>query len=72
MLAFERVRRREISLAELVADLTVDDLRDLTNEMVDTMLALLAGGVDADVPFEPEEPDAHDAAAADEGEVALP
>ncbi|MCA9990169.1 MAG: DinB family protein [Ardenticatenaceae bacterium] len=72
MLAFERVRRREISLAELVADLTVDDLRDLTNEMVDTMLALLAGCVDADVTFEPEDPDAHDGAAADEGEVALP
>jgi len=40
-LNFQAVRDEEITFAELVADLTLDDLRNLTNEMVDTMSLML-------------------------------
>jgi hypothetical protein len=60
MLNFQAVRDKKITLAELVADLTRDDLRDLTDEMVDTMLSLIATCVDVDVTFEPIDPEAHD------------
>ncbi|UCC64719.1 MAG: DinB family protein [Anaerolineae bacterium] len=60
MLDFQAVRDEKIAFAELVADLTIDDLRDLTDEMVDTMLDLIAGCADADVVFRPADPDAYD------------
>jgi hypothetical protein len=71
MLAFKRVREERISYAERVADLTRDDLRDLTNEMIDTVLELIADCVDADVTFPPEDPDANDPYAATPEEVDL-
>ena len=60
MLDFEAVRNEKITYTELVADLTRDDLLDLTNEMVDTILNLIADCVDADVTFTPLDPDAND------------
>ena len=60
MLNFEAVRNSEITFAELVAGLTRDDLLTLTNEMVDTMLGLIADCVDVDVTFVPMDPDADD------------
>jgi hypothetical protein len=69
MLNFQAVRDEEITFAELVADLTRDDLRDLTNEMVDMVLGLIAACVDADVIFEPLDPEAHDPYAATPEEV---
>lgn len=60
MLNFEAVYEEKITLAELVADLTRDDLNDLTNEMVNTMLALIADCLNTDVTFAPVDPDAHD------------
>ena len=71
MLSFQAVRDKEITFAELVTDLTRDDLRDLTNEMIDTMLGLIADCVDADVIFEPVDPQAHDPYAATPEEVNL-
>jgi hypothetical protein len=71
MLNFQAVRNEEITLAELVADLTRDDLGDLTNEMVDTMLGLIAACVDADVTFEPVDLEAHDPFAEKPEEVSL-
>ena len=71
MLSFQAVRDKEITFAELVTDLTRDDLRDLTNEMIDTMLGLIADCVDADVIFEPVDPEAHDQYAATPEEVNL-
>jgi hypothetical protein len=71
MLNFQTVRNGEITFAELVADLTLDDLRDLTNEMVATMQSLIADCVDADVIFEPVDPEAHDPFAATPEEVKL-
>ena len=71
MLDFKAVRDKKTTLAELVAGLTIDDLRALTNEMVDTMQGLIAGCVDADATFDPVDPAAHDRFAATEEEVKL-
>jgi hypothetical protein len=71
MLNFKAVRDKEITFAELVAGLTRDDLRDLTNEMADVILDLIADCVDADVVFEPEDPDADDPYAANPEDVTL-
>ncbi|MCA9919564.1 MAG: DinB family protein [Anaerolineales bacterium] len=65
MLDLTRVRSKEMTFAELVADLTVRDLRDLTNEMIDFQLDLLAECTDADVVFVPQDPEANDPYAAD-------
>jgi len=71
MLNFQAVRDKEVTLAKLVADLTLDDLCHLTNEMVDTLLSLIADCVDADVIFEPVDPEAHDPFAETPDEVNL-
>lgn len=72
MLDFTPVRERTMTIADLCANLTVADLRMLTNEMVDTMLALIAGCTDADVVFQPVDPAADDpfAASAEEASIA--
>lgn len=72
MLDFTPVREKMLTMAELCAELTIADLRALTNEMVDTMLALIAGCTDADVVFQPIDPTADDpfAASVDEASVA--
>ena len=71
MLNFKVVRDKEMTFHELIADLTRDDLRDLTNEMIDTILDLIADCTDADVAFEPQDPDAHDPFAAIPEDVEL-
>lgn len=72
MLNFASVRSKEITLAGLAADLTPDRLRDETNEMVSTVLELIAGCVDADVTFEPVDPAADDPYAQTPEEVKMP
>ncbi len=71
MLDFARVRAKEITLQEVCAGLTCEDLHRITNEMIDIELGLIAGCVDADVTFPPEDPLAHDAVAATPEEVTL-
>jgi hypothetical protein len=71
MLDFEAVRNYAITFAELVAGLTRGDLGDLTEEMVDAMLGLITGCVDADVTFVPVDPDADDPFATTEEEIHL-
>ncbi len=71
MLDFEAVREKRMTLTDLCAGLTVDDLRALTNEMVDTMQALIAQCHDADVIFQPSDPAADDPYASDTGDVDL-
>jgi hypothetical protein len=66
MLDYQAVVDRNMKFRELIAGLTVADLAAETNEMVDAMLALIAPCTDAGVVFVPVDPDAHDAAAADE------
>ncbi len=71
MLDFTPLRERRMTLGELVDGLTVDDLRDLTNEMIDYQLALIADCEDADVTFVPEDPTAEDKFAATEAETTI-
>ncbi|MFO7633747.1 MAG: DinB family protein [Caldilinea sp.] len=72
MLDFESVREKRISLAELCTGQTVDDLRVLTNEMIDAIQTLIAGCNDEDVVFQPVDPKADDpfSASAEETSVA--
>jgi hypothetical protein len=72
MLNFQAFHDQEISLAELVSGLTRDDLRMLTNEVIDTILALIAGSADVDVTFEPMDPQAYDPYAATPEELHMP
>ncbi len=72
MLDFTPLRNREVRIDEFTAGLTIDDLRLLTNEMVDTMLALIADANDADVLFVPEDPQADDPYTDSASEVNLP
>jgi hypothetical protein len=65
MIDFSPVRSKQATVNELAEGLTPDDLRRLTNEMVDKMLALIADCVDADVTFLPDDPEAFDSYAED-------
>jgi hypothetical protein len=72
MLDFTPVREKKMTLSGLTADLTRDDLHNLTNEMIDTILAIIAGCTDATVVFEPEDPYANDDYAVTAEEVHMP
>ncbi len=66
------VFRGETSLAEVTAGLGRDDLRAMTNEMIDLQAAALEGITDADVTFVPVDPAAkEDDAASSATEVEL-
>lgn len=65
MLDFRAVKEKQITFEELIADLTKADIARLTNEMVDTMLGLIAECQDEDVTFVPIDPHAEDTFAAD-------
>ncbi len=71
VLDFQAVRDSRITFAQLVADLTRDDLRRLTSEMVETMLGLISDCCDADTVFVPADPAAHDPFAGTPEEVHL-
>lgn len=60
MLDFEAVNQNSLTFSQLVEGLDVADLHRLTDEMVDAMLGIIAGAVDADVPFVPQDPAAND------------
>lgn len=71
-LDFTKVNNREISYSKLVDTLNFSDLRQLTNGMIDTILDLIAECEDADVVFEPDDPDANDTFASNDGELNIP
>lgn len=71
MLNFSLVRLRKMTLGELVDGLTVEDLKDLTNEMIDEQLRLIEGCDDSDVVFVPVDEKAVDRYAADAAETHL-
>lgn len=71
MLDFSKYKNKEQTLMELTAGLTVSDLLDLTNEMIDRQLELIQSATDADVVFVPDDPDANDTYAASEDIVDL-
>jgi hypothetical protein len=72
MLDFAPVRSRKMTISQLTADLSHDDLRRLTDEMIDQMLSLIADCTDDDVVFQPVDPEAHDSFAVDEAAVDMP
>ena len=71
-LDFTPVREKRLTLAELTADLTPADLRDLTNSMIDAMLAAIADCRDELVTYVPHDPHAHDPNASDPNHVYKP
>ncbi len=71
MLDFSAVRNKEMTFIQLTANLTVADLRRLTNEMVDEQLRLISECTDADVVFVPVDSEAHDPYAEDESDLNL-
>ena len=72
MLDFTPVRKREMTMMQITAGLTPADLHRLTDEMVDTMINLIADATDADVVFVPVDPEAKDDAAATAEELNMP
>ena len=71
MLDFRSLHLKKISLKDLCVGLTVQDLRCLTDEMVDAMLALISDAVDADVTFQPVDPEAYDEYASSTQDISL-
>ena len=53
-------------------DLPVEELKSLTNQMVDFQLSLIEGSTDEDVTREPEDPEANDPAAVTADETYMP
>jgi len=60
LLDFTIVKNGTKTFSEMARDLTVTDLRKLTNEMIDTMLSIVADATDEDVVFVPQDPNADD------------
>jgi hypothetical protein len=60
MLNFTPVRDKTLSIVDLSRDLTKTDLYNLTDEMIDTILAIIADAQDEDVDFVPQDPEAND------------
>ncbi len=71
MLDFFISQYKQTDMGELSKAFTVDGLRQLTEEMIQRQLALIAPCQDEDVVFVPEDPEAHDAYATDASEEAL-
>lgn len=63
------VFRKETTLKALCSNMTIDDLRTQTNQMIDAYLEIIADCADADVVFEPEDPAAQDDAATSDDET---
>jgi len=60
LLDFTLVKNKTVSFSDMARDLTKTDLRNLTNEMIDTMLSIIADATDEDVVFVPQDPNADD------------
>jgi hypothetical protein len=71
MFDITRLREGDGSLADKTSRLALNDLRDLTNVMIDRQLKLIADATDADVVFIPSDPGANDTYAASEEDTAL-
>lgn len=71
MLDFTQVRSREQTMQQLADTLTIDDLRRLTNETIDTMLGYIADSTDEDVQAPVPDPEANDTFASNPDEVGI-
>jgi hypothetical protein len=71
MLDFGPVHRREKTSQDLAADLSREELAELTREMCDLQLEAIRDAVDEDVDFVPEDAEANDTFAAKPEDVGL-
>jgi hypothetical protein len=69
MLDFSTIRQGTQSIVEMSEGLGASELLLQTDEMIDTMLALIAECTDSDVVFVPDDPEAYDSAAATAEEI---
>jgi DinB family protein len=60
LLDFTHVKNRTMTFSDMARELTPADLRNLTNEMIDTMLSIVVDATDEDVVFVPQDPNADD------------
>jgi hypothetical protein len=60
LLDFTLVKNKTLTFSDMARDLTKTDLRNLTDEMIDTMLSIVADATDEDVVFVPQDPNADD------------
>jgi len=72
MLDFQGIRNRQTTFKKLTEGLGIEDLRYLTDEMIDIELGLIADCIDADVICEPLDPEADDPYAQTPEEVNMP
>lgn len=68
---FTPVRNKEMTVGELGNTFSKDDLRAMTNQMIDKMQSLIADCTDEDVVFVPADPEANDTFAEDEADADL-
>lgn len=59
-LDFSAIRNGDVKLSDFAQHVTVADLRDMTNESINTILAIIADLDDADITFDPIDPLADD------------
>src|ERR1700676_6900 len=71
MLDFSLVHRGEKTSQQLAAELTPEDLANLTREMCDLQLEAIRDADDADVDFVPDDPEANDTFAAKPEDVGI-
>jgi hypothetical protein len=71
MLDFGPVHRGEKTSQQLAAELTPEDLANLTREMCDLQLEAIRDAVDDDVDFVPDDPEANDTFAAKPEDVGI-
>lgn len=65
------IRHGEKKVADVATSFDRGDLERLTNDIIDQQLAMVAKSTDADVTFEPQDPEADDQAGADD-EASMP
>ncbi len=72
MLDYESINPGDGGLRNTTSVLTIEDLKNYSNEMIDCVLELISNCDDADVVFIPEDPQAHDPVAATSEESNMP
>jgi hypothetical protein len=72
MIDFTPLREKKVTIAELAAEFTKDDLAKFTHESSDNILAMISTCQDPDVIFEPQDPEANDPYAEDPADVNMP
>ncbi|MCJ7622819.1 MAG: DinB family protein, partial [Anaerolineaceae bacterium] len=69
MIDFTPLRDKKVTIADLAAELTKDDLVKFTHELNDKILDMISSCQDSDVIFEPKDPKANDPYAEDPADI---